>query len=90
MPVPEMSIMNKNVNPEMTMNTTDGKSILNTPGSLLTPGPMETPSLMNAQMSTPKETEETVKIKKKKSKLILDNEIIAGNIFALIKANLTC
>lgn len=80
-PLPEMSIMNKPVNPDMTMDMTGGKSILTTPGSAMIPGAAETPSMINAQMSTPKEPEnmEVVK-KKKKSKLFIDNELIGGEI----------
>ena len=78
-PLPEMSIMNKPVNPEMTMDMTGAKSILTTPGSVMTPGAGETPSMINAQMSTPKEQEEITAIKKKKkSKLLIDNELYGG------------
>jgi hypothetical protein len=78
-PLPEISIMNKPVNPDMTMDMTGGKSILTTPGSVMTPGAVETPSMINAQISTPKEQEEITAIKKKKkTKLFIDNELCGG------------
>jgi len=79
-PLPEISIMNKPVNPDMTMDMTGGKSILTTPGSVMTPGAVETPSMINAQISTPKEQEEITAIKKKKkTKLFIDNELCGDN-----------
>jgi hypothetical protein len=78
-PLPEISILNKPVNPDMTMDMTGGKSILTTPGSVMTPGAVETPSMINAQISTPKEQEEITAIKKKKkTKLFIDNELCGG------------